>query len=496
MARYKRAGIRPAVVAAAVFLAAAAVVAGWKIRQKKLISDTLSTDTFYPGTVVAGVDLGGKTMSGAKAAVEAALEPEENKIRLKLVYGQKSWGLKEKDLGYRYNTDEVLKQAYAYARSGSPEERYRLVRQLRSAPKKYDLKKTLDGKALSASLGKIADEVDVEPLGPKVVSFNRQSLSFSFGNSTPGISVDRAKLLGDAKAALSSGAAAVALPAAPAEASESLSELKAHMKKLGTYSTVSKNSADGTFNMARALAAADGTRIDPGKTFSFFGTVGKCGKAEGYRPAGAILNGKSVQEYGGGICQASTTIYGAALRSGMKITERYNHSIPSSYCPIGQDATVSYPSLDFKFTNPTSYPVWLVTSTKGRTMTAAFYGYQPDDYDSVAVTSRVTATVPAPSQAQYTADSSLAKGEVRLLARARTGYRAAAQRIFKKNGKTVRTEALPSSYYRPQAAYYARGSGSDPGDAKKGKTSSSGSSQPSSTPRANDDVTENGEEAA
>ena len=63
-------------------------------------------------------------------------------------------------------------------------------------------------------------------------------------------------------------------------------------------------------------------------------------------PATAISGGEFIQEYGGGICQVSSTIYGAALRSNMTIVTRYNHTYPSSYVPIGLDATVSYGSLD------------------------------------------------------------------------------------------------------------------------------------------------------
>ena len=496
--------IRPAVVAAAVLLLAAAAVAGGKVyagyRHDRLVSEAIDTDAFYPGIVVGGADLGGKDMKAAKAAVEAALPPEESGAGLTLTYEGRSWSVPERDLGYRYNTDAVLGEAYSYARSGDREERYRLVEQLRTHPKTYALEKTLDETVLSAALDKIADGIDKKPQGPKVVSFDAKKLEFGFQDSVPGVSVIRETLLSSAKAALASGKKEVAVPASEIGPTESLAALKAHMKKLGSFSTVSKNSEDGTFNMARALAAADGARVGPGETFSFFGTVGECGKAQGYRPAGAILNGRLVQEYGGGICQASTTIYGAALRSGMTVVERHNHSIPSSYCPIGQDATVSYPSLDFKFKNPTDYPVYIVASGKNRVMTATLYGYQPDGFDSIQVDSKVTQTIPAPKEARYSVDSALAKGAVRLDAKARAGYRAAAQRIYRKNGKTVKTEDLPSSYYRPQPAFYSYGKGTDLGRAASKPPSGSESgpaSKPSSAPSsgggetppaANDDV--------
>lgn len=90
--------------------------------------------------------------------------------------------------------------------------------------------------------------------------------------------------------------------------------------------------------------------------------AGPCGKAQGYKQAG-VVGGVG---YGGGICQASTTLYGAAVRAGLTIVQRRNHSVPSTYVPIGQDAMVDYGSSDLKFRNDYDYPVKLVTYVSGK----------------------------------------------------------------------------------------------------------------------------------
>jgi vancomycin resistance protein YoaR len=422
-------------------------------------------------------------MSEAKTAVEAAL-PAADPIKLRITDGSKSWEITNQDLKFQYDTDKVLKDAYAYARSGDREERYRKVKELKTSPKAWTVTAKLDESSLETALDAVAEQADTDPKGPSVTSFNPATKQFSFADGTNGVTVDRGKLLADAQTILNAGGTGtIRLSTESVPFGGTLAALKAHMKKLGSFSTVSKNSADGTYNMTKALLSANGACVKPGAAFSFFGTAGRCGRAQGYRPAGAILNGKLVQEYGGGICQASTTIYGAAVRSGMKITERHNHSIPSSYCPIGQDATVSYPSLDFKFVNPAEYPVYLVTTVKNRVLTVTFYGYQPDGYDKVDVASKITETIPAPAKARYILDSSLKKGEVKLTSKARTGYKVTAQRIFRRNGTVVRTEDLPSSYYRAQPAYYSYGKGTEPTVADSGKPSSrTPSSPPSSKP--------------
>lgn len=88
-------------------------------------------------------------------------------------------------------------------------------------------------------------------------------------------------------------------------------------------------------------------------------------------------------QYGGGVCQVSTTLYGALLRAGLPFEEftRREHSIPSTYVPLGLDATVDSGHIDFKFKNTTEYPLYIFAYTsvnKNRTrysyLTVVVYG--------------------------------------------------------------------------------------------------------------------------
>lgn len=184
--------------------------------------------------------------------------------------------------------------------------------------------------------------------------------------------------------------------------------------RMAVFSTVSTNNANGTYNMKRALSSFNQVVIQPGQTLSFFGVAGPCGQAEGYLPAG-VVGGVG---YGGGICQASTTLYGAALRAGLTIVERRNHSVPSTYVPIGQDAMVDYGSSDLKIKNNYDFPVKLVTYSYGNTLYVEVWGMQPSWYDYVNIESWYT-----------------------------SGNSAVAYRKYIKNGNTVRVEQLPSSFY-------------------------------------------------
>ena len=164
----------------------------------------------------------------------------------------------------------------------------------------------------------------------------------------------------------------------------------------------------------------------------------------------------------------------------MEITSRANHMWQSSYVPLGLDATVSYPYLDFQFKNPTEYPVYIVAGMTGTKVTVTLYGYQPPDYDNIEVVSQQTGTVAQPED-QFVVDSSLKKGEKVLDRKGNAGIRASAKRIFYLNGKVVKTEALPSSYYRAIANIYKVGPGTEGTTSSTPASSAAASSKPERT---------------
>ncbi|TKI55720.1 vancomycin resistance protein [Brevibacillus antibioticus] len=128
---------------------------------------------------------------------------------------------------------------------------------------------------------------------------------------------------------------------------------------LGFYYSSMKNSTDARkHNIKQALSKLHNEKIKPQQVFSFNEIVGNSNLPEdGWQKAGVIQNGQLADDYGGGICQVSSTLYNAAAEAGMIIVERHNHSKSVRYVPQGQDATVAYGHMDFKFTNLYDFPV-------------------------------------------------------------------------------------------------------------------------------------------
>jgi vancomycin resistance protein YoaR len=115
--------------------------------------------------------------------------------------------------------------------------------------------------------------------------------------------------------------------------------------------------------------------IKPNEEFSFNETLGEVSGPEGYLPGLVIKENKLVPEFGGGICQVSTTMFRAAINSGLEITERYPHSFPVSYYnPQGFDATIYPPHPDLRFVNNTEGYILIQRKIEGNRLIFEIYG--------------------------------------------------------------------------------------------------------------------------
>jgi vancomycin resistance protein YoaR len=128
-------------------------------------------------------------------------------------------------------------------------------------------------------------------------------------------------------------------------------------------------------NFTRGMEQFHGLLIKPGEEFSFVEHLGEVDGEHGYLPELVIKNNETIPEFGGGICQVSSTMFRAALYSGLKITERRNHAYAVGYYkPIGMDATVYIPKPDLKFVNNTPGYILIQGKIEGTTFIFQFYG--------------------------------------------------------------------------------------------------------------------------
>ncbi len=131
--------------------------------------------------------------------------------------------------------------------------------------------------------------------------------------------------------------------------------------KLGAQTTLFGGSTPERINNIQLAASKiNGQIVFPGEVFSYNATVGKRTQEAGFMIAAAYQDGEVVQELGGGVCQVSSTLYCAALLANLETVEREAHYFMVNYLPWAHDATVSWPSPDYKFRNSRDYPVKIV----------------------------------------------------------------------------------------------------------------------------------------
>ena len=141
-------------------------------------------------------------------------------------------------------------------------------------------------------------------------------------------------------------------------------QLKKNINVIGRYTTILLDRrASRVNNILLASKKINNTVLQPGEEFSFNRIVGRRTSAKGYEEAPIIihtpLGPAKKNANGGGICQISTTIYNAVEACGLKVTERHMHSKMVGYVPKGEDATVFFGSVDFKFVNSRQNPIMI-----------------------------------------------------------------------------------------------------------------------------------------
>lgn len=133
------------------------------------------------------------------------------------------------------------------------------------------------------------------------------------------------------------------------------------------YSNFSGSPRNRVHNISIGAEKLDGLLIEPGETFSLLEALKPFTISEGYLPELVIKGDKIEPEIGGGLCQIGSTTFRAAMKSGLPIAERRNHSLVVDYYNDprngnpGTDATIYDSSPDFKFVNDTGSHILIKT---------------------------------------------------------------------------------------------------------------------------------------
>lgn len=150
--------------------------------------------------------------------------------------------------------------------------------------------------------------------------------------------------------------------------------------ELGAYTATQYSDWNRKENMRIACETIHNTILYPGDVFSFNGAIGPRTPEKGYQLGATYMGNKTVMEYGGGICQVSSSLYYCTILADLEIVERDCHTFAPSYVPLSGDATVYWGGIDFKFKNNTEYPIRIEAIADGNTVHLKLMGTDTKDY--------------------------------------------------------------------------------------------------------------------
>lgn len=191
---------------------------------------------------------------------------------------------------------------------------------------------------------------------------------------------------------------------------------------LASVTTNMDGVANRSFNVNRAAESCNGKVIQPGEVFSYIDTIGDPSARNGYKTSTGYQNGETVAMDGGGVCQVSSSLYYCAVYSNLEIVKRACHAFSTGYIANGLDATIFYPSLDFKFRNSTGFPIKIVAYCEGGAwgkLTVQFYGSNPEGI--YVETQRYTLSS-TPWTTVYEPDETIERGTTKVDVTPYTGY--------------------------------------------------------------------------
>ncbi len=326
------------------------------------------------GVYVNGTSIGGYTRTEAKRVLRRQIESGLKTKHLHICADERVYAYTFPEIDYSDNFDELLP---TITKSG---EYFGTVTY------------RLNGK--DEIIDNICADIYRAPTEPYAV-FNGEGDPFTYFEGSDGVECDRVRLSNDIDKSLKGSFADVRICTRVVKCRLSTEDIKARTGKLYSFTTFfDANNTDRSGNIRLAAEKINGCAVESGGEFSFNKTVGARTEESGFKPAKIIEDGKFVMGYGGGVCQVSTTLYNAALLSGLDIVEYHPHSLQVSYVAPSRDAMVSGTYFDLKFKNNRLTPVYVRVNCNLGSITCTIYG-ESDGYN-YSFLSKVTNTLPRP----------------------------------------------------------------------------------------------------
>lgn len=434
-----------------------------------VVLDTNTNKILPEGTVINGYNLSGMSVSEASAILNKKFNEKAEDFKLTINSDDKSWTLTQAD--FEVNSDihtvieaSELKKNYF----NDPEERITIINQFEKAGSSINVAFNYMFVGLDEKIDNIIKTQEIEPIN-STIEFNPNNKNlFKISEHSNGKRVDREALYQDINEQfLTSNTISVDLKFKE-EIAEITQEYNENLTtKISSFSTNVADSTGGRkHNVKLALEKFNGFILNPNEEISFNKVTGEHTTDNGYKIATVIYNGEFTDGVGGGICQASTTLYNALLLAGVEINEVHKHSLPVYYVPPALDAMVSEYTSDLRFTNTTKYPMYIHTYSDSKSVTVDIYSMEPQykyktRSEKLDTISAGGDKIISDTDGKYS-NKVIFKGEYFRLSYPKDGYEAKAYLQKLLNGELIEETEIRHEIYQAQKGVVVEGTETPP----------------------------------
>ena len=420
--------------------------------------NSLTTNSkFYENTKINGIDVSNMTMAEAENVVLTDMLNSRNEIEINLKNGDKEWKLKGTDFEVTNKIQPYIKEIASYGKTGNFFQNLKKEQQIKNNGLEFQVSyKSVLGN-FDDKMNEIIEEVERPMETAKLVFCPNEEKTFKVDGGKSSVLVLRDELYNQIDQQLKVGKVAnVEIPIVEITPEFDEKELLNSVVKRSEFSTsYETSSAARKNNVKRAIESFNGLIVESGQTISFNEITGKRTEENGYKSAHIIVGGVYVDGVGGGVCQASTTLYNALIRAGIQIDKVFHHSLPASYVPLSFDAMVSGSYSDLVFTNNLDKPIYIKTKADDKTVKVEIYG---QDTDGVTIETRAELVKVLPhngdkivpdTKGEY-ANRILYKGEYLRVKWPKEGYESKGYLRYYKDGELIEEKEIRHDYYHAQ----------------------------------------------
>lgn len=416
------------------------------------------------GTMINGVNVGGMDYYDAEKLIYDVFKEKSENFSLTLKYKDKTWTFDKDDFKVNSEIHTIIEEAQKRNEIvESYEKQTETLKDLQNDGASVNVAFNYIFVGLDEKIDEIIKEIEIEPVNSEI-KFNAQnSKPFEVTEHKNGLRVNKEQLYFDINEQFNkTNNVEVEIKTFEQVADVTKQENLENTTQISTFVTYVSDSTGGRkSNVKKALDCFNGFVVEPNETVSFNKVTGPHTLDNGYKIATIIYNGRYVDGVGGGICQASTTLYNALLLADAEILEVHKHTLPVKYVPLAMDAMVSDYVADLKFKNVSDEPLYIQTVCDSESVRVNIYGKKLDKEiktrSETLETIKHTGDKIVPDTNKEYSDKVLFKGEQYRLTYPRNGYEAKAYVEYYVDGKKVEEKEIRHEIYKPQNGIVVEG---------------------------------------